>query len=355
VELIMRVLVTGHDGYIGQTLVPQLWAAGHDVTGLDSFLFEDCTFGPSPEVAALRLDIRDVTPEHFAGFDAVIHLAGISNDPLGDLNPECTYDINYRGAVRVAEAAKRAGVGRLLFSSSCSLYGAAGDAPLDETAAFNPVTPYGHSKVLAEDGMRALADDDFSPTFLRNATAYGVSSRLRGALVVNNLVGFAILTGEVLLKSDGSPLRPLVHIEDISAAFVAALAAPRDLIHNRAFNVGRTEENYRIRDVAAIVEEHVAGSRIGFAAGAGPDLRNYRVNCDLLAATLPDFRPQWTVPLGVAQLKDAIVEHALTIEDFTGSRFLRIRHITELMHNGRIDGNLRWNALEPALSGASDG
>ena len=351
----VRVLVTGHDGYIGQSLVPQLRAAGHEVTGLDSFLFEDCTFGPSPAVPALRLDIRDVIPEHLEGFDAVIHLAGISNDPLGDLNPECTYDINFRGAVRVAEAAKQAGVGRFLFSSSCSLYGAAGDAPLDESAAFNPVTPYGHSKVLAEEGMSALADDDFSPTFLRNATAYGVSSRLRGDLVVNNLVGFALITGEVLMKSDGSPLRPLVHIDDISAAFVAALEAPRDVVHNRAFNVGRTEENYRIRDVAAIVEEQVAGSRIGFADNAGPDLRNYRVNCDLLAATLPAFQPTWTVPLGVAQLRDAIVAQALTLEDFTGSRFLRIRHITELLRDGKIDDSLRWNALEPALAGAADG
>jgi nucleoside-diphosphate-sugar epimerase len=355
VGLSMRVLVTGHDGYIGHALVPQLLAAGHEVTGLDSFLFEDCGVGPGLDIPAKRLDIRDVVPEDLAGFDAVIHLAGISNDPLGDLNPECTYQINHRGAVNVAQAAKLAGVTRFLFSSSCSLYGAAGDAPLDETADFNPVTPYGQSKVLAEAGIGALASDDFTPTFLRNATAYGMSTRLRGDLVVNNLVGFAATTGEVLLKSDGSPLRPLVHIDDISAAFVAILHAPQELVHNQAFNVGLTAENYRIKDVAAIVEEVVPGSRISFAAGAGPDLRNYRVNCDRIAETLPEFAPRWTVRRGAEQVFEAVLAHGLTIGEFTSSRFLRIKHVTELLARGRLDDSLRWatRPTEPLLAGVS--
>src|SRR5918996_4603464 len=256
----MRVLVTGHNGYIGCSLVPLLQGAGHDV------------------------DVGDLE-----GFDAVIHLAAISNDPVGDLNPEATYAINHHAASRLGRLAKEAGVTRFLFSSSCSLYGAAGNDFLDESAEFNPVTPYGESKLLVENDLRALADDGFSPTYLRNATAYGLSARLRGDLVVNNLVAYAYATGEVFLKSDGTPLRPLVHIEDIGAAFLAVLEAPRDLVHDQAFNVGRTEENYRIRDVAGIVAEAVPGSQITFAATAGPDLRNYRVNCNKLATTLPGY------------------------------------------------------------------
>ena len=247
----MRVLVTGHRGYIGAVLVPRLLAAGHDVTGLDVDLYRGCDFGAPPRaVTSLDVDVRSVLPEHCEGFDAVIHLAALSNDPLGDMNPELTYDINHRASVRLARAAKEAGVARFLFSSSCSLYGAGGDAPLDETAAFNPVTPYGESKILTEQDVAKLADDDFSPVYLRNATVYGASPRLRADLVVNNLTGYALTTGEVLIKSDGSPWRPLVHVEDVCAAFEALLEAPRDVVHDQAFNVGRNSENYRIRDVA---------------------------------------------------------------------------------------------------------
>ncbi len=338
----MKVLVTGHNGYIGCTLVPLLQAAGHEVVGLDSYLFGDCTFGAEiPDVPALRLDVRDVSKRDLTGFDAIIHLAAISNDPLGDLNPDITYDINHRGAVGLAEEARKAGVTRFLMSSSCSLYGAAGDDALDESASFNPVTPYGRSKVLAEAGISALAGDDFSPTFLRNATAYGVSARLRIDLVVNNLTAYAVATGEVRLKSDGSPWRPLVHIEDIARAFVAVLHAPREVVHNEAFNVGRTSENYRIREVAAIVEELVPGSRITFSEGAGPDVRNYRVNCDKIAQAIPEFAPTWTVRQGVEELFAAYCSVGLTPEDVTGSRYLRIRHIESLL-GGRIDDSLRW-------------
>jgi len=338
----MKVLVTGHNGYIGAVLVPMLLDAGHDVTGLDSYLFADCTLGEDVlDPPALRMDVRDARAEHLEGFDAVIHLAGLSNDPLGDLSPDTTYDINHRAAVHLAHEAKQAGVSRYLFSSTCSVYGAAGSDFLDESAEFNPVTPYGRSKVMAENEIAALADDGFSPTFPRSATAYGASARLRGDLVVNNLVGFTFTTGEVLIKSDGTPWRPLVHIEDISRAFLAMLHAPRELVHNEAFNVGRTDENYQVREVADIVEEIVPGGRVVYADGGGPDLRCYRVNCDKLARMLPEYRPQWTVRRGIEELYDAFREHELTVEQLTGS-LLRVKRIVELQEAGLVDAALRW-------------
>jgi nucleoside-diphosphate-sugar epimerase len=339
----MRVLMTGHNGYIGSVMSRVFCEEGHDVTGLDTFLYEDCTFGSDDEpIPAIRSDVRDVWVEQLAGYDAVVHLAALCNDPLGNLNKGCTEEINYRAAVRLALLAKSAGIPRFLFASSCSLYGVAGDGMLDENAPFNPITPYGATKVMVETDVSRLADERFSPTFLRNATAYGYSPRLRADLVVNNLVGFAYTTGEVLLQSDGTPWRPLVHVEDISRAFLAVLHAPRDAVHNEAFNVGRTDENYRVRELAAMVQDVVPGSRIEFAPGGGPDPRCYRVRCDKLAAKVPEFCPQWTVRRGIEDLYDRYRTHGLTREEFVGSRYLRIKHIQELQGAGRLDESLRW-------------
>ena len=346
----MKVLLTGHRGYIGSVLAPMLREHGHEVVGLDSDLFDGCDFDVLDDIPSLRIDLRDVEADHLVGFDAVLHLAALSNDPLSDLDPNLTYEINHRASVRLARLAKQAGVRRFIFSSSCSLYGAAGDDHLDETAAFNPVTAYGESKVLVERDVRPLADESFTPTFLRNATAYGVSPRLRGDLVVNNLVGYAFTTGEVLIKSDGTPWRPLVHLRDIAAAFIAVLHAPREVVHNESFNVGQTSENYRIREVAEMVREVVPGSTVTYAADGGPDLRCYRVDCSKIARLLPEFRPAWTVRRGIEELYAAYQRNGLTLEDLQGARYIRIATIRGLMSAGELDHSLRWRAA--ALAGA---
>lgn len=338
-----RVLVTGHKGYIGSILTGVLLEAGHDVVGLDNFMFANCTLGDdrTTEVPAIRKDIRDVEVGDFEGFDAVCHLAGISNDPVGDLNPSTTYDVNHLASVQIAKLAKKAGVERYVFSSSCSIYGASPGGWVDEESEVNPVTPYGWSKIKVEEDVRPMASDDFSPVFLRNATAYGLSPRLRADLVVNNLVGYAVTQGRVLMKSDGSPWRPLVHIEDISRAFLAMVEAPRDVIHNEVFNVGSTDENYQIRDVAAIVEQTVPGASFEMAGTAGPDIRDYRANCDKLADAVPSFKTKWTVQSGVAELFDAFQEIGLTEGTFLET-LLRIKHLRREQDAGRMDDELRF-------------
>ncbi len=339
----MRVLVTGSDGYIGQVLVPLFEAAGHDVVGADTGYFEGCDFGAVPPSREfVRSDVREIPEDVFRGIDAVVHLAAISNDPLGDLNPACTHAINHHATVATAVKAKAAGVRRFLHSSSCSLYGAQGDAPISEDGEFNPVTPYGESKVWAERDLSSLADDDFSPTYLRNATAYGASPRLRGDLVVNNLTGWAVTTGKVFLKSDGTSWRPLVHIEDISRAFLALMEAELDVVHDEAFNVGTSAENYLISDVARLVAEIVPNCTVSISDNATDDPRNYRVNCDKLARTVPGFEPKWTVAKGIKELAEAFTDFSLSVDDLEGDRFMRVKRILRLLDSGRLDQDLRW-------------
>ena len=339
----MKVLVTGCLGYIGTVLVPMLQKEGHEVVGLDSDLFRRCTFsGSVPELTVLRKDVRDVHQDELAGFDAIMHLAGLSNDPLGDYRPELTEEINEKASIKLASMAKAAGVRRFLFASSCSNYGSAGSDFLTEDAAFNPVTPYGISKVKVEAALSRMADANFSPTYLRASTAYGVSPRIRFDLVANNLTAWAFTTGRVYIKSDGTPWRPIVHIEDISRAYIAALHAPKEQVHNQGFNVGTTTENYQIREIAQIVKEVVPGCKIEYAPDAGPDKRCYRVDCNRIARTLHDFKPQWTARRGIEQLYEEYKRVGLTLEEFEGPKFMRIAHVKSLIKEGLLDEGLRW-------------
>jgi nucleoside-diphosphate-sugar epimerase len=326
-----------------------LLADGFEVGGLDSDLFRGCTFdGELASIPEILKDVRDVTKKDLEGYDAIVHLAGLSNDPLGDYDPSLTDEINCRASIRLAEMARTVNVRRFVFASSCSNYGASGDNFLDESAAFNPVTPYGESKVNVERAVSLLATDRFSPTFLRASTAYGMSPRIRFDLVLNNLTAWALTTGRVYLKSDGTPWRPIVHVEDISRAYVAALKAPVEVVHNAAFNVGTTTENYQIRELAEMVESVVPGCKVEFAPDAGPDKRCYRVDCNHIARTLHGFKPQWTARRGVEQLYEAFKRVGLKLEDFEGERFKRIAHVKHLIGSGALDTRLRWKTVRAA-------
>ncbi|NEB76748.1 SDR family oxidoreductase [Streptomyces sp. SID14478] len=341
----MRVLLTGHQGYLGTVMAPVLAAAGHEVVGLDAGLFADCVLGPPPaDPSGHRVDLRDVTAEHVAGVDAVIHLAALSNDPLGSLAPELTYDINHHASVRLARLAREAGVRRFLYASTCSVYGAAGgDELVGEDAPLRPVTPYAESKVRVEDDLHALADDDFTPVYMRNATAFGYSPRLRADIVLNNLVGHALLSGEVLVMSDGTPWRPLVHAGDIARAFAAALTAPREAVHDRAFNIGSEVNNVTVAEIAEQVAEAVSGSKVRITGENGADPRSYRVDFARFRAAIPGFDCEWTVKRGALELCDAYRNFGLTREDFE-QRFTRLAVLRAASEAGAVDDTLRRRA-----------
>ena len=344
----MKVLLTGNHGYIGSVCGPLLSEAGHDVVGLDTLLYRDCDLpsATSAPISTMAVDVRDVTPDQLSGFDAVVHLAALSNDPIGDFSPELTREINYEATVSLARAARDAGVRRFVFSSSCSMYGASSDGAVDESAPLKPLTAYAESKVRSEEALAELAGPDFAPVSMRNATAYGVSARLRVDLVLNNLVGWAHATGKVKIMSDGTPWRPLVHIEDISRAALAALEAPEDLVRGEAFNVGRDDENHQVRALGDIVQETVSGSEVEYAGSGDPDPRSYRVDFGKLRGAFPDLELTWTARAGAQQLADAYRAADLTLEQFESDRYTRLKRLRLLLGTGRLDSTLRWQEPE---------
>ena len=337
----MRVLLTGSNGYLGAVLGPMLALAGHDIAGLDIGYFADCHHGPPQAVATEPVDLRDLSASVCEGVDAIVHLGALSNDPLGNLDAELTPAINTEATLRLARFARAAGVARFVFSSSCSIYGASGGEDLvDEDAPMHPVTPYAESKVRVEEGLHELADDSFTPISLRNATAYGWSPRLRLDLVLNDLVASALLTGEVRVLSDGTPWRPIVHAADIAGAFCAALDAPLAVLHDRAFNIGFTDENYQVRDIAEIVAGVVEGSRVVITGETGPDPRSYRVDFSRAAEAFPGWTQVWDARRGARDLVDRFTEFGLVADD--RRRFSRLAWLMALRDAGRLGPTLRW-------------
>ncbi len=348
-EKIKKILVTGHRGYIGAVLLPKLLAEGYQVSGIDCGFYEGSYYlGQIAVVDEQIKDIRDLTEDDLSGFDAVIHLAGLSNDPLGDFVPELTDEINFQATTHLARLAKSAGVRRFIYASSCSVYGASDDTLLDEEAAFNPVTPYAVSKARSEEMLTAMADESFSPTFLRASTVYGLSPQIRFDLVINNLAAWAFATGKVQLKSDGQAWRPVVHVEDIASAYVGVLDASISSTHCEAFNVGSTEQNYTVIELAEMVRKGIAGTELAAAKKVNHDKRCYRVNCDKIQRLLPHYRVMWSVQQGIEQLYRAFTEKPVSVEDFEGSRYSRIAHIKDLLAKNRLDERLRWSSLVKA-------
>ncbi len=350
----MRVVVTGNLGYVGTVLTPLLAERGHEVRGIDSGYYQDCVLGPVEPTGLshqIRTDLREVTAADLEGAEAVVHLGALSNDPTGELNPNLTHDINTRASVRLAELAKRSGARRFLFASSCSIYGASAGAQLDETSPMNPLTAYARSKVETEAALAALADERFSPTFLRNGTAYGYSPRLRVDIVVNNLVAWAVTTGRVTLLSDGRAWRPLVHVEDMGRAIIAALSVPPERVHGEALNIGREEDNWQIRDIAEAVARVVPGSAVTFAEGATSDARNYNVSFAKVRRILPEFEPRWSVEAGIRQLYESFRDFALDFERFEGREFTRLKQLLHLLREGRLDADLMWIPTKEEVSG----
>jgi nucleoside-diphosphate-sugar epimerase len=322
----MKVFVTGHKGYIGVHLVDLLKQAGHSVTGCDLGLFDGCEWERIvPADHDVRKDVRDITVHDVSGHDCIMHLAAISNDPMGEVNTAATYAINRDASIRIAQLAKNAGVPRYLFAASCSVYGAGDKLDLDENDPLSPLTAYAKSKIDTEQAVSALADRNFTPAYLRNATAYGHSPMLRIDLVVNNLLACAAATGEIRIMSDGSPWRPLIHCRDIARAFIAFMNAPKDKIHNKAVNIGNNLENYQVRDIADRVKQLMPDAKITYTGEVGADPRNYRVKFDLLSALLPDFRLQYNLTTGMQELHRKLIEHNFNSAAWDGDQFVRLR------------------------------
>jgi nucleoside-diphosphate-sugar epimerase len=351
-----RLLITGHKGYIGSVMAPLFVQAGYDVVGLDTGYFDRCTLVPDEvQVPTIRKDIRDVAPDDLHAFNAVIHLAALSNDPIGNLDQGWTRQINCEATVRLAEFAKAAGVERFLFSSSCIMYGMSEANVVTEESPLDPRTEYARSKVLAEKAVSDLAGDGFSPTFLRNGTIYGLSPRMRFDTVLNDLVGTAVATGKVVVTSDGKPWRPVVHVQDVARAFMTVLKAPLEQVHNQAFNTGANELNHQILDLAQIATRTVPGCQLELKAQVGADQRTYQADFSKFASTFPEFKFNWTAEKGAAELYRTFKTIGLTHAELVDRRFTRLKWLNHLLESKRLDENLYWRQGEATEAFESGG